>query len=234
MSNYGFLAKCAAILRSFAWRERYGIGIAKLYQPMTVRNPSDGAAMHVLIVSQNAGRSRLLEQGVRAAGYDRLSLVADLQNLMRRIVELDPSVIAIDLEKPSRDVLIQMFGVSRCARRPVALFVEESATDMIEAAVDAGVGAYVVGALDEARIKVTLDLAISRFRAFEKLRTELERVQAELDERKVIERAKGLLMRERGLSEQDAYGLMRKAAMNENRRVGEVAQSVLTAASLLR
>ena len=190
--------------------------------------------MHVLIVSQSSVRSRALELGVRAAGYERVSLAADLQNLMRRIVELDPNVIAIDLEKPSRDVLMQMFGVSRCARRPLALFVDESTHDMIDAAVDAGVGAYVVGALDEPRIKVTLDLAISRFHAFEKLRSELERVQAELDERKLIERAKGVLMRERGLSEQDAYGLMRKAAMNENRRVGEVAQSVLTAASLLR
>ena len=193
-----------------------------------------GAAKHVLIVSQNAARTRLLEQGVRAAGHDRLSLVADLQNLMRRIVELDPDVIVIDLENPRRDLLEQLFSVSRCARRPIAMFVDQSATDMIEAAVEAGIGAYVVDGLEEARIKATIELAISRFNAFDRLRTELERAQAELDERKLIERAKGVLMRERGLSEQDAYGLMRKAAMNENRRVGEVAQSVLTAASLLR
>lgn len=212
-----------------------GIGIAVFKaKPMPLKNLSVSPTMHVLVVSQSSGRSRVLEQGVRAAGYERVSLVADLQNLMRRIVELDPSVIAIDLEKPSRDILMQMFGVSRCARRPVALFVDESTPEMIDAAVDAGVGAYVVGVLDETRIKITLDLAISRFHAFDKLRSELERVQAELDERKLIERAKGVLMRERGLSEQDAYGLMRKAAMNENRRVGEVAQSVLTAASLLR
>jgi response regulator NasT len=157
-----------------------------------------------------------------------------MQNLMRRIVDTDPDVIFIDLENPNRDVLEQMFQVSRSVSRPIAMFVDRSDTDMIAAAVDAGVGAYVVDGLRKERIKAVLDMAVSRFNAFSKLRDELDRAKAALDERKVVERAKGILMKERRLTEEAAYALLRKAAMNENRRITEVAQSVVTAARLLK
>jgi response regulator NasT len=161
-------------------------------------------------------------------------VVRDMQNLMRRIVDIDPDVIFIDLENPNRDVLEQMFQVSRSVRRPIAMFVDRSDTDMIEAAVDSGVGAYVVDGLKKERVKAILDMAVSRFNAFSKLRDELDSARAQLDERKNVERAKGILMKERGISEEAAYALLRKAAMNENRRISEVAQSVITAARLLR
>jgi two-component system, response regulator / RNA-binding antiterminator len=179
-------------------------------------------SLRILIVDQNAMRASVLEDGLRESGYCKVTVVREMQNLLRRIAELDPEVIFIDLENPNRDVLEQMFQVSRCVGRPIAMFVDRSDADMIEAAVDAGVGADVV------------DLAVSRFTAFDKLRTELDRARTALDERKVVERAKGILMKERGLSEDAAYALLRKAAMNENRRISEVAQSVVTAASLLR
>lgn len=201
---------------------------------MSAQKQSMHAAMHILIVSGNESRVSVLQEALRIAGHDRLSVVADVQNLMRRIVELDPAAIVIDLERPDRVLLEQLFSVSRCVRRPIAMYVDQSTPEMIEAAVQAGIGAYVVDGFAVSRIKATLDLAICRFNAFEKLRTDLERTQTELDERKLIERAKGILMRERGLTEQAAYGLMRKAAMNENRRLSEVAQSILTAASLLK
>jgi response regulator NasT len=127
-----------------------------------------------------------------------------------------------------------MFQVSRSVRRPIAMFVDRSDTDMIEAAVDSGVGAYVVDGLRKERVKAILDMAVSRFNAFSKLRDELDRARAALDERKIVDRAKGILMKERGLTEEAAYSLLRKAAMNENRRITEVAQSVVTAARLLR
>ena len=114
------------------------------------------------------------------------------------------------------------------------MFVDRCDTDMIETAVAAGVGSFVVDGLQKQRIKATLDLAVSRFRALSKLREELERARAALDERKVVERAKGILMQERSLSEAAAYALLRRAAMNENRRLTEVAQSVVTAARLLK
>jgi response regulator NasT len=191
-------------------------------------------ALRILLVDQNVTRASILEEGLREAGYTNVTVVRDMQNLLRRIVDADPDVIFIDLENPNRDVLEQMFQVSRCVRRPIAMFVDHSDTEMIRAAVESGVGAYVVDGLRKERVKSILDMAVSRFNAFSQLRDELDRAKQELEDRKVIERAKGILMKERGLTEEVAYGLMRKAAMNENRRVAEVAQSVVTAARLLK
>lgn len=193
-----------------------------------------GFDLHVLIVGRNAMRAAVLEDGLRTAGNVRITILRDLQNLMKRIVEIDPEVIFIDLENPDRTALEQMFQVSRSIRRPIAMFVDHSDSETIEAAVDAGVSAYIVDGLKKERIKPVLDMTVSRFNAFNKLRDELEKARAALDERKLIERAKGILMKERSMSEEAAYTLLRKAAMNENRRISEVAQSVLTASRLLK
>lgn len=190
--------------------------------------------LHILLVDQNVMRASILEEGLKEAGYVNVTVVRDMQNLLRRIVDADPDVIFIDLENPNRDVLEQMFQVSRCVRRPVAMFVDRSETDMIKAAVEAGVGAYIVDGLKKERVKAILDMAVSRFQAFSELREELEQARRALNERKVVERAKGILMKERGLSEETAYDLMRKAAMNEGKRVVEIAQAVVTAAGLLK
>jgi len=191
-------------------------------------------ALRILLVDQNVTRASILEEGLREAGYTHVSVVRDMQNLLRRIVDADPDVIFIDLENPNRDVLEQMFQVSRCVHRPIAMFVDHSDTDMIRAAVESGVGAYVVDGLRKERVKSILDMAVSRFNAFSQLRDELERAKQELEDRKIIERAKGILMKERGMTEESAYNLLRKAAMNENRRVAEVAQSLVTATRLLK
>ncbi|HEU4485968.1 MAG TPA: ANTAR domain-containing protein [Povalibacter sp.] len=201
---------------------------------MPDEKPTAENSLHILIVDQNVMRASILEEGLREAGCARVTVVRDMQNLMRRIVDNDPDVIFIDLENPNRDVLEQMFQVSRCVRRPIAMFVDRSDTDMIAAAVDAGVGAYVVDGLKKERIKAVLDTAVSRYHAFSKLRDELDRARAALDERKLIDRAKGILMKEKSMTEEAAYALLRKAAMNENRRLSEVAQSVVTAARLFK
>ncbi len=190
--------------------------------------------LRILLVDQNVMRASVLEEGLREAGCTDVIVVRDMQNVLRRIVDADPDVIFIDLENPNRDVLEQMFQVSRLVRRPIAMFVDRSDTDMIAAAVDAGVGAYIVDGLKKERVKSILELAVSRFHAFNRIRDELEHAKQALEERKVVDRAKGILMKERSLSEEQAYALLRKAAMNENRRVVEVAQSVLTAARLLK
>lgn len=192
------------------------------------------AALRILLVDQNVTRASILEEGLREAGYVNVTVVRDMQNLLRRIVDLEPDVICIDLENPNRDVLEQMFQVSRVVRRPVAMFVDRSDSDMIKAAVEAGVGAYVVDGLRKERVQAVLDMAITRFKAFNDLREELDRARQALGERKVVERAKGILMKERGLSEDDAYTLLRKAAMTDNKRVVDIAQAVITAAGLLR
>lgn len=186
--------------------------------------------LRILIVDQNAKRAAILEEGFREAGYEDVVLVREVANLLRRIVEIDPDVIFIDLENPHRDVLEQMFWVSRSVPRPIAMFVDQSDTATIEEAVDAGVATYIVDGLRKERIKPILDTTISRFNAFKKLRDELDSAKQALEDRKVIDRAKGLLMRERKLSEPDAYELLRKSAMNENCRLVDIAQNVLTAA----
>jgi response regulator NasT len=146
---------------------------------------------------------------------------------------LNPDVIIIGLENPRRDVLEQMFQVSKLAARPVAMFVDQSEPDMIEAAVNAGVSAYVVDGLRKDRVKAIVEMAISRFNAFDRMQRELDATRAELAGRKTIERAKGILMRSRQVTEEEAYALLRQASMNENRKVSDVAQAVVTAASLL-
>jgi two-component system, response regulator / RNA-binding antiterminator len=194
---------------------------------------TDGA-LRILLVDQNMTRASILEEGLREAGYTSVTVVRDMQNLLRRIVDEDPDVICIDLENPNRDVLEQMFQMSRVVRRPVAMFVDRSDSDMIRAAVESGVGAYVVDGLKKERVKAVIDMAVSRFKAFNDLREELDQAKQALGDRKVVERAKGILMKERGLTEDAAYALLRKAAMSDNKRVVEIAQAVITAAGLLR
>jgi len=190
--------------------------------------------LRVLIVDQNLLRASILEEGLREAGYRDLIVVRDMQNLLRRIVDEEPDVILIDLENPNRDVLEQMFQVSRVVRKPVAMFVDRSDRSAIEAAIDAGVGAYVVGGLSKERVQSIIDLTISRFRAFDRLRTELDDTRRQLADRKVIDRAKGILMKQRGLTEDQAYELLRRTAMDANLKMAQVAQSVITAAELLK
>jgi response regulator NasT len=187
----------------------------------------------VVIVDENAVRSAILEDGLRSAGVTEVVVVAEMDNLLRRVAMVDPDVIIIDLENPSRDVLEQMFQVSRVVARPVAMFVDQTDGAMIEAAIDAGVSAYVVDGFKKERVKPIVDMAISRFNAFSRLRSELEQARTELAGRKVIDRAKGILMRTRGLTEEEAYALLRKTAMNQNRKVADIAASVVTASDLL-
>ena len=189
--------------------------------------------LKVAVIDDNQVRAAILEDGLRAAGVVEITVLTGMANLLKRLVAIDPDVVIIDLENPSRDVLEQMFQVSRVVSRPVAMFVDQSDRQMIEAAVEAGVSAYVVDGLKKERIQAILDMAISRFNAFSKLRDELTAARSELAERKLVERATGILMKHRGLTEEEAHVALRKAAMNENKRMAEIAQSVITAASLL-
>ncbi|MGA8390315.1 MAG: ANTAR domain-containing protein [Pseudolabrys sp.] len=190
--------------------------------------------MKIAIVDESPVRAAILEDGLREAGFTQVERIAGTHNLLTRIYALDPDVILIDLENPSRDVLEQMFQMSRAVKRPVAMFVDQSDSASIQAAVDAGVSAYIVDGLKKERITSILDLCISRFNAFAHLQTELDRAKGALEERRIIDRAKGVLMQARKLTEEQAYALLRKTAMNENKKIADIAQSVLTAAELLK
>lgn len=193
----------------------------------------NAGALSILVIDENSIRAAVIEAGLREAGHERVTIVHDVTGIARRIAEIEPDVIVIDLENPNRDMLENMFQLSRAVKRPIAMFVDRSDTASIEAAIDAGVSAYIVDGLKRERVKPILDLAISRFNAFSRLSRELEEARSELEDRKVIERAKGLLMKSRKLSEPEAYALLRKTAMNQNRRIAEIAQSLVTAAGLL-
>lgn len=191
------------------------------------------ATLRILVIDDNALRASVIEEGLREAGLVDVRVITDMRELLRKIVDIDPDVIFIDLENPNRDVLEQMFQVSRTVRRPVAMFVDRSDSASIEAAIDAGVSAYIVDGLRKERVKPILDTTISRFNAFSRLREELSRTKQALEDRKVIDKAKGILMRNRDISEEEAYALLRTTAMNENRRVADVAQGLVTATKLL-
>jgi two-component system, response regulator / RNA-binding antiterminator len=188
----------------------------------------------IVIVDESPIRAAILEEGLREAGFTGVHHISEMQSLLARIYALDPDIILIDLENPSRDVLEQMFQVSRAVRRPIAMFVDHSDAASIQASVDAGVSAYIVDGFKKERIKAILDLCVSRFNAFAKLQDELDRTKSALEERKVIDRAKGILMKLKGLTEEEAYVLMRSTAMREKKKIGEIAQSILTASELLK
>src|SRR5688572_12187510 len=197
--------------------------------------------LRILIIDENAVRAAILEEGLREAsgGGDQpdgalvIHHIRDTVKLLPRIASIDPDVILIDLENPSRDTLEQMFQVSRLARRPIAMFVDKSDTAMVQAAVDAGVSAYIVDGLRKERVKPILDVTISRFHAFDRLQTELHDAKSALEDRKLIDQAKSILMKQRRLSEEDAYVLLRRTAMNQNRKIADLARSLVAAAALL-
>jgi response regulator NasT len=199
------------------------------YDTSTVSNDR----LLILVIDENPVRAAILEDGLRDAGYEAVQVASDMTNLVRTIVDIDPDVIFIDLENPNRDVLEQMFQVSRSVRRPVALFVDKSDAEQTETAINAGVSAYIVGDLRKERVKPILDMTISRFKFFNRLQVELEDTKQKLADRKIIDQAKGILMRRRSLSEQEAYSLLRKTAMDSNSQISEVARTVVSAAELL-
>ena len=192
-----------------------------------------GPELSILIIDENRIRASIIEDGLREAGHARVAVIHDVNEVGRSIQATMPDVIVIDLENPKRDTLEHFFSLSRAIQRPIAMFVDRSDGAMIEKAVEAGVSAYVVDGLKKERVKPILDMAISRFNAFARLTRELEQARSELEDRKLIEQAKGILMRTRNLSEADAYALLRSTAMNQNRRMVDIAQSLVTAATLL-
>jgi two-component system, response regulator / RNA-binding antiterminator len=187
----------------------------------------------ILIIDENRIRASIIEDGLREAGHAQVVVVLDINEVARTIEAVAPDVIVIDLENPNRDRLEHFFSLSRAVRRPIAMFVDRSDASTTEAAVAAGVSAYVIDGFKKERVKPILDMAISRFNAFSRLARELDEARGALEERKIVDQAKAILMRSRGLPEDQAYALLRTTAMNQNRKLVEIAQSLITAAGLL-
>jgi two-component system, response regulator / RNA-binding antiterminator len=198
------------------------------------QNSIPAPGLKILLIDENPIRRTILEAGLGEAGFANVVVLQSTTGLLDQVYRMDPDVILIDLENPSRDVLEQMFQVSRVVRRPIAMFVDQSDRGTTEAAVEAGVSAYIVGGLQKTRVKDILELCISRFNAVARLQDELDRTKSALEARKTIDRAKGILMQLKGVPEEQAYALLRKRAMDEKRKIADVAQAVITAAELLK
>ncbi|UXN58016.1 ANTAR domain-containing response regulator [Phyllobacterium zundukense] len=191
------------------------------------------AALSIMIFDENRIRAAIIEEGLREAGHTHVVVLHDIVGLARQIELIGPDVIVIDIETPNRDMLEHLFQLTRSVRKPIAMFVDRSDTLSIEAAVEAGVSAYVVDGLRKERVKPILDMAVSRFKAFSRLQQELADAKSALEERKIIDRAKGILMKSRKLTEDEAYALLRQTAMNEKKKLADIAQSVVMAAAIL-
>jgi two-component system, response regulator / RNA-binding antiterminator len=189
--------------------------------------------MRIAIVDESPARAAVIEEGLRETGLTDVTLFTERTGLVRRLEALAPDVILIDIANPRRDELEELFAISRAISRPVAMFVDQSDEAAMESAIDAGVSAYVVDGLKKERIKSVLELAIKRFNAFARLRSELDEAKSALADRGALESAKSLLMKKRNIDEPAAYALLRKAAMDSGRKIVDVAEALVTAEKLM-
>ena len=189
--------------------------------------------MRIAIVDESATRAAVIHEGVAALDDCEIFVLTERRGLVARISEIEPDIVLMDLGNPSRDMLEEYFVVSRALARPIAMFVDDSDAESIAASIEAGVSAYVVDGMAPHRIRPLLDLAVRRFNAFARLQSDLAEAKGKLAERDAVDRAKRILMDSRGLSEPEAYAELRRTAMNQNRKIVEIAQSLITAASLL-
>ena len=186
----------------------------------------------VLLIDSDAERARIVEAGLRSAAITKLAS-SDSGNLLASISELQPDVIIMDCESPDRDTIENLRIVAKENPKPIVMFVEDGDGGLAKEAVRAGVSAYIVDGLTASRIQPVIEVAIERFKMFDSLQRELEKSKEDLEARKVIERAKGILMDKRKISESEAFASMRKLAMQESITIKDVANKILSVASLL-
>ena len=187
----------------------------------------------ILVVEEDAAKVRQIIDALNDAGWTDVHALAQPIGLRHAIKKISPDIVLIDLANPDRDTLEHLSLVSGTWARPVAMFVDQTDDELTQAALSAGVSAYVVDGLQMNRIKPVLETAIARFQMMRQMKSELDAAKRALEDRKTIERAKGFLMRQRNLTEDEAYGLLRKTAMDQGRKVIDVAQALVTAADIL-
>jgi response regulator NasT len=194
----------------------------------------DGSAMlKVMLVDDDPGRGAILRQALTDAGYAVFNCPLRGVNLLAELQRSGADVIIVDMDVPDRDTLESVRHISRDFPRPVVMYAESADADIMRQAVQAGVSAYVVDDINPRRVKPILEVAVARFKEFQALRNELEKTRNTLAERKVVDRAKGILMKKRGMDEETAYQALRKLAMDRNQRLADVARTVVEMAELL-
>ncbi|TAJ84261.1 ANTAR domain-containing response regulator [Reyranella sp.] len=190
--------------------------------------------LSVLLIDDNPARAEIVQAGLRDAGYVLLERLDGTYDLSARVGALKPDIIVVSIDSPSRDAIEDLRRTTERQPRPIALFADRSDPATIAAAMEAGVSAYVVKGLAKDRVQPVVDVAVAHFNRYHAMREELDRARLSLVERKTVDRAKGLLMEQKGIGEDAAYKLLRKLAMEQNKRIGEVAQDILTYAKALK
>ncbi len=189
--------------------------------------------LRVMIVDNDLERTKPLKQSLLDTGYEVIAHLKDTVNLDDACCELRPDIVIIDTDSPSRDTLENICVMTMHQPRPIVMFTHDGDKEQIKLATQAGVSAYVVGSIPNERLRPVIDAAVARFEEFKHLRTALSEANTKLTERKVIEKAKGLLMKQRKVDEEAAYALLRSMAMHKNMRIAALSEQIVEAAQLL-
>jgi len=192
-----------------------------------------GQPLRVVVMDDETDRAQQVKEALQAQGVDVVAVLGSGIGLLDQIESLAPDLLIVDIDSPDRDVLEGLRRVGQDRNRPVVMFAQDGRAETIKAAVEAGLAAYVVDGLTPDRVRPIVDVAIARFAQFQELRDALTKAEASLAERKMVEKAKGLLMQRRGCSEDEAFKAMRKMAMDQKLRLIEVANKIISAAELL-
>lgn len=189
--------------------------------------------LRVMIVDNDLKRSKTLKQSLIENGFDVIAQLEDDVHLQTKCCELEPDIVIIDTDSPSRDVLDNVCMITQHNIKPVVMFSQDGDREVVKAATKAGVSAYVVGTISSERLTPVIEAAIARFEETKQLRHELKQANEKLDERKVVERAKGILMRQRNLDEDEAYSMLRSMAMKRNMKLADLSAQLIDAAKML-
>jgi response regulator NasT len=190
-------------------------------------------AIRILVVEPDPEKAREIIDALVDGGWPDVTVIGQTTGLAEAVRTSSPDIVLIDIANPDRDTLEHLSLISDTKARAVAMFVDQTDEGLTHAALNAGVSAYVVDGLQKNRIKPVLETAIARFQIMRKMQSELSAAKQALEDRKTIDRAKGILMRQRKMDEDSAYALLRKTAMDQNRKVIDVASALVTAADLL-
>ena len=192
-----------------------------------------GRPLRVVVMDDEVDRAQQVREALQANGAEVVAVLGSGPDLPERIEALAPDLLIVDIDNPDRDVLEGLRRLGQERNRPVVMFAQDGRAETIKAAVEAGLAAYVVDGLTPDRVRPIIEVAIARFAQFQELRSELNKAKASLAERKLVEKAKGILMKSRDCGEDEAYRAMRKMAMDQKIRLVDVANRIIAAAELL-
>lgn len=187
----------------------------------------------VMLIDECTYTADILVQSLKSSGYDVIGRAKCTDNFLALCEKLDPDIIVVDLEKPDRSILEQLSLINTALPKPIVMFSENTEDTMIQAVVKAGISAFVVDGFNANRIKPVISVAIARFEELQALYKELKSTKASLESRKFTDRAKGILMKQRNCSENDAYAILRKMAMDRNVSIVDVSKNIIEVSVVL-